>query len=605
MKGGTVPAAKKQRTGSAKGAPAESEPEIAPPSLYKTIKDIHQRQGRKEAMGWPGGAWMGEGLMDPVAGENLGDLLRFRSESGWGEITPLLGDMTGRMLHLSADQLPPCQYSLDASEEQTMENFKLYLTSKHLGEFIDLFSSAADPESKGVLMKAMFWNGNLERVAPSTFVKIIMGWQERGAEENVFPERDRGQAEELAQDIMCMIHDSCRFNEHDDYGNLRKMRRTPGSVVVITDLEQFRSRWKGRLPFLDREQPSAAEDAAVAAEALKVPEPLAVAAAPAVAPATAEMSLRAAARDEPLLPRLPPNPTAGDIERLLLRDEIKDLLKKCGITYHYKEGGKNKMYSKHDMAVRLAHAIEGADPDAAKAAAATQESPPVDKVPLVNIPHAVEQPAAAEAADDPIVARAKEREIERRRGGRPSAAAAGGTVVPMSDAFGLVEAGSLFDRPRKRRQTKPGEGDMGDLVAQQELADGEIIEYQELLAIRPAYGGSGLFAKRALKKGDVTLRYFGEIYASRREYSEALQTEEREGGYLMETKHGFFDGDKIDQFAKYVNHRTNPSPHMKFVGTKDTTDYVRMELVKSVKAGEQIFADYGGGYDYRAMEFKR
>ena len=59
----------------------------------------------------------------------------------------------------------------------------------------------------------------------------------------------------------------------------------------------------------------------------------------------------------------------------------------------------------------------------------------------------------------------------------------------------------------------------------------------------------------------------------------------------------------MEQLAKYVNH-SRRNRNLDFVESADNP-MVQLELRRDVRAGEQLFADYGSDYPYEAHGFTR
>jgi hypothetical protein len=216
--------------------------------------------------------------------------------------------------------------------------------------------------------------------------------------------------------------------------------------------------------------------------------------------------------------------------------------------------------------------------------------------------------AAAEIGDIPgdkeevmmsIVQGAEERMKQRRQGG---AAAKPAEAEMPGETWEAALAGEL-DAPRLRRPTEPKGGDMKDIAAQQEMADDEIITYKDMVSVREAGKlGRGLFAKKDINAGDLTLRYYGDIYNSREDAEKGRIAKNHLPGYLFEARGDdgrpiFIDGGGVEQLARRVNHRGEPD--LQFIATKYLTDFPTLELVKDVKKDDQIFGDYGSDYDYK------
>ena len=67
--------------------------------------------------------------------------------------------------------------------------------------------------------------------------------------------------------------------------------------------------------------------------------------------------------------------------------------------------------------------------------------------------------------------------------------------------------------------------------------------------------------------------------------------------YTMEIDGELFDGSPIDSLAKRVNHGTDGDMNMEFVHTEGVP-YAQLEDTEFVTAGEELFADYGPGFNY-------
>ena len=71
----------------------------------------------------------------------------------------------------------------------------------------------------------------------------------------------------------------------------------------------------------------------------------------------------------------------------------------------------------------------------------------------------------------------------------------------------------------------------------------------------------------------------------------------------MELRGEYFDGEGIEQLAKYVNHN-RAKRNLEFVDDDDSP-FVQLRLTKRVKAGQELFTDYGPEYPYAAHKFTR
>ena len=205
-------------------------------------------------------------------------------------------------------------------------------------------------------------------------------------------------------------------------------------------------------------------------------------------------------------------------------------------------------------------------------------------------------PAAAAAIDLTADSSSEEEEEEA-----PAAAAA----VDLTADSSSEEEDTLAQRVKRRKgraQEKQYAGSYQDEGTQRQLAAEEMSRMGLLVDVRAVPGmGSGLFAKRDLAKGKLMLSYFGKHYASESLYDEAFPNDD--GGYVMAHRGEYFDGEGIEQLAKYVNHNRKLR-NLEFVDDEDSP-YVQLRLTKAVKAGQQLFTDYGSKYPYEAHKFTR
>ena len=140
-----------------------------------------------------------------------------------------------------------------------------------------------------------------------------------------------------------------------------------------------------------------------------------------------------------------------------------------------------------------------------------------------------------------------------------------------------------------------------DMATQQRLADEEKERLATVVEIRDAGAmGEGLFALQDLQPGELQLSYFGKYYAGFSRYLEDYPNDD--GANTMELRGEFFDGTPIDSLARRVNHRA--PGNMEFV-EDESSPYAQLELIEPVRAGEQLFVDYGPAYAYRAHRFAR
>ena len=71
---------------------------------------------------------------------------------------------------------------------------------------------------------------------------------------------------------------------------------------------------------------------------------------------------------------------------------------------------------------------------------------------------------------------------------------------------------------------------------------------------------------------------------------------------VMELEGEYFDGTPVDSLARRINHRA--PGNMEFV-EDETNPYAQLELIEPVRAGEQLFVDYGPSYAYDEHGFAR
>ena len=186
--------------------------------------------------------------------------------------------------------------------------------------------------------------------------------------------------------------------------------------------------------------------------------------------------------------------------------------------------------------------------------------------------------------------------------GDPATAAA---IDLTADSSSDEEEDTLAQRVERRKgraQEKQYAGSYQDEGTQRQLAAEEMSRMGLLVEVRAVPGmGSGLFAIRNLAKGQLVLGYFGKHYASESLYDEAFP--DADGGYVMAHRGEYFDGEGIEQLAKYVNHNRQLR-NLEFVDDEDSP-YVQLRLTRAVKAGQQLFTDYGDQYPYAAHGFTR
>lgn len=109
--------------------------------------------------------------------------------------------------------------------------------------------------------------------------------------------------------------------------------------------------------------------------------------------------------------------------------------------------------------------------------------------------------------------------------------------------------------------------------------------YPQDLAVKKGVNGLGLFAKVDIKKGDCIIEYVGEIITED-------EANRRGGKYLFQTgRNRHIDGKDRSNTARYINHACRPNAESDIKKGR-----VFISAVKNIKAGEEIFYDYGKEY---------
>ena len=112
--------------------------------------------------------------------------------------------------------------------------------------------------------------------------------------------------------------------------------------------------------------------------------------------------------------------------------------------------------------------------------------------------------------------------------------------------------------------------------------------------------GEGLYALQDLDVGELQLSYFGKHYAGESRYLDDFPNDD--AANVMELQGEYFDGTPIDSLARRINHRA--PGNMEFVDD-DITPYAQLQLIAPVRAGQQLFVDYGPSYAYSRHGFAR
>ncbi|TGK01360.1 SET domain-containing protein [Leptospira langatensis] len=103
--------------------------------------------------------------------------------------------------------------------------------------------------------------------------------------------------------------------------------------------------------------------------------------------------------------------------------------------------------------------------------------------------------------------------------------------------------------------------------------------------------GMGLFPKETLIKGDTVGFYTGRILDDRL----ANSAKYCESKYLLWIckDHWIYGEGKESNYTRYINHSTKPNVRL-VVSTRWKT--ARFEAMRKIKAGEELFFDYGDEY---------
>jgi SET domain-containing protein len=110
--------------------------------------------------------------------------------------------------------------------------------------------------------------------------------------------------------------------------------------------------------------------------------------------------------------------------------------------------------------------------------------------------------------------------------------------------------------------------------------------------------GVGLFTKVTLKKGDHIGFYTGKILTD----DLAESNKYVESRYLLWVckDHWIFGEGRLSCYTRYINHSSKPNAELV---TSVRWKTARFKALKTIKAGEEIFFDYGHEY-WDNMEFK-
>ncbi|MCW5589855.1 MAG: SET domain-containing protein-lysine N-methyltransferase [Legionellales bacterium] len=97
----------------------------------------------------------------------------------------------------------------------------------------------------------------------------------------------------------------------------------------------------------------------------------------------------------------------------------------------------------------------------------------------------------------------------------------------------------------------------------------------------------GLYAKKALSKGDFIIEYTGKKIT--KSQSAKILTQDLPHVYIFELNQRYdIDGDTNDNIAKYINHSCDPNCYTDIVNSK-----VWIVALRDIKLQEELSYDYG------------
>lgn len=109
----------------------------------------------------------------------------------------------------------------------------------------------------------------------------------------------------------------------------------------------------------------------------------------------------------------------------------------------------------------------------------------------------------------------------------------------------------------------------------------------------------GLFASKAIAKGDKVIEYKGKKY-THKQVDEDEKFDNSKAIYLFTlNKKYVLDGDTKTNTAKYINHTCDPNCEVDIVKGK-----IWISAIKDIKPGEELSYDYGFGYDENYKQFR-
>jgi len=103
--------------------------------------------------------------------------------------------------------------------------------------------------------------------------------------------------------------------------------------------------------------------------------------------------------------------------------------------------------------------------------------------------------------------------------------------------------------------------------------------------------GKGLFTQKTIRPGDTIGHYTGKILTDkqteRKPYSESV--------YIMWVckDHNILGEGPLSNYTRYINHKSKPNSQ---IVTSNRWKTARIEAIKHIRAGQEIFIDYGPDY---------
>ena len=120
---------------------------------------------------------------------------------------------------------------------------------------------------------------------------------------------------------------------------------------------------------------------------------------------------------------------------------------------------------------------------------------------------------------------------------------------------------------------------------------------QKIQVRRSKIHGSGVFAKRAIKKGEFIIEYKG-LLRTHAEVDAAYDGEDETGHTFLFTLNDDYvlDANIDGNDARWINHSCDPnceSSHVEDPGGDPTKDRIVIEAARDIKAGEELSYNYG------------